>query len=174
MPRGSTSRAAGLQRRADLLALHGHTYADAPVDAAICVYCGTSKGVGQDHVPPLSVLSWSRPGVSRLLYPACTCCNVKLSAYPSICLVARSEYLLCVLRREWLTIRGGNKRRWTLRQVTASGMGVKRRLAEGVTASLCPCRACSGLPVLLLTNPLSVVEPQGELMLVNERKSHVR
>lgn len=128
-----------------------------------CVYCGQDGKAGRDHVPPLALVAQRKvPEGPRWCYPACFLCNEKLAAYPASCLMLRAEFLLCVLRREWLLVKGGKRSRWRPEHVARNGVSVKARLASGETRALCRCGRCQRLPVLLLTNPLLCVGRQGE------------
>lgn len=140
-----TQRAKRAARHAEFHKL----YARARDNEGGCVYCGGPSRGGRDHVPPLAFVDEVGPYGDLWLYDACGLCNIKLSAYPVACLVARAEYLLCVLRREWLLLNSGVVRRWRQSHVALTGVSVKRRLVTGETRARCRCAACQ---VWLLTN----------------------
>lgn len=122
---------------------HGAAYRVAPVPPRVCVYCGGDAKAGRDHVPPLAAASWFSPSALRWLYPACTICNGTLSVYPAACLVERAEFLVCILRRDWLRIKAGQSKRWPLDAVATKGRACKERLSAGDTAKACHCRSCA-------------------------------
>lgn len=107
-----------------------------------CCYCG-GRAVCEDHVPPLSFLDKAGRQEGLWLYPACLLCNVNLATYPADCLVLRSQYLLCELRREFVYLAHGVRRQFQLPKVRAAGRNVKFRLETGRIAAACRCARCS-------------------------------
>lgn len=124
----------------------GSLYEKAHALEGACVYCGEAAKNGLDHVPPLHAVEQFGPYDRHYLYDACGLCNCKLSAYPAACLVVRAEYLLCVLRKEWLILSRGGKRRWPKEQVAINGIAVKARLTSGAIRAVCRCKSCETIP----------------------------
>lgn len=119
-----------------------------------CAYCGQIGNLGEDHVPPLAVLEKVGKLRNLFLYDACVVCNARLGDYPSACLVVRAEYLVCVLRRDWLLTTKGVKRQFSTHQVASAGVGIKARLQSGQIKARCRCRSCTDLvPSLSLKGP---------------------
>lgn len=131
----------GFRRKARVARWHGAYSAAHPdcVDGC-CVYCG-GPASGLDHVPPLSFLDLvgERQG---LLYRACVVCNTKLSAYPADCLPVRADYLVAVLRREWLLCRNGVKRLFPAERIETTGKALRERIRSGEVRAACRCRRC--------------------------------
>jgi len=140
-----TTKYEASQRRKALEDRLHSTYKLAPNHEGGCIYCG-AKSSGKDHVPPLfHAETVSKDGSGRWLHDCCGPCNVLLSAYPAVCLKVRAEYLLCVLRREWLLTRNGLKRKYPNSVISTKGLRVKARLASGITQSLCLCKNCKAV-----------------------------
>lgn len=107
-----------------------------------CVYCGATTH-GKDHVPPLRIVdALNGQAGELLLYGCCPLCNSRLSAYPAPCLDLRAKHLIAALRAEWLRVRAGLKRRYSLEQVEAAGRGVSARLKDRLQRDLCQCPKC--------------------------------
>lgn len=111
-----------------------------------CVYCG-GRATGEDHVPPVSFVD--KVGVKGPLwvYPACGLCNCMAASYPADCLVHRAEFIICQLRREFVLLVNGVKRRTDLSTVRSTGRKARYRLDTGRIAAACRCGrvTCNGV-----------------------------